>query len=85
MLIENEFVVQAPAERVWAHLLDVERVAPCMPGAQLTEVVDDHTWKGKTTIKVGPVSLAFAVKPEHGRSASLPNSIVSVPTSRGRA
>ena len=60
MLIENEFVVQAPAERVWAHLLDVERVALCMPGAQLTEVVDDHTWKGKTTIKVGPVSLAFA-------------------------
>jgi carbon monoxide dehydrogenase subunit G len=60
VLIENEFVVAAPADRVWAHLLDVERVAPCMPGAQLTEVVDDHTWKGKTSIKVGPVSLAFA-------------------------
>jgi len=60
VLIENEFVVQAPADRVWSYLLDVERVAPCMPGAQLTEVVDDHTWKGKTAIKVGPVSLAFA-------------------------
>jgi len=38
----------------------VERVAPCMPGAELTEVVDDHTWKGKTNIKVGPVALSFA-------------------------
>jgi carbon monoxide dehydrogenase subunit G len=60
MRIDNEFVVQAPIDRVWEHLLDVERVAPCMPGAQLTEVVDDHTWKGRTTIKVGPVSLVFA-------------------------
>ena len=60
MRIDNEFVVQASIEQVWKHLLDVERIAPCMPGAQLTEVVDDHTWKGKTTIKVGPVSLAFA-------------------------
>jgi carbon monoxide dehydrogenase subunit G len=60
MRIDNEFVVQAPIDQVWEHLLDVERVAPCMPGAQLTEVVDDHTWKGKTSIKIGPVSLAFA-------------------------
>lgn len=60
MLIENEFVVQGPIDSVWAHLLDVERVAPCMPGAQLTQVVDDHTWKGRTNVKVGPVSLSFA-------------------------
>jgi uncharacterized protein len=60
VLIENEFVVQGPIDQVWAFLLDVERVAPCMPGAQLTETVDDHTWKGKTNIKVGPVSLSFA-------------------------
>ena len=60
MQIENEFTVAAPIDRVWAYLLDVERVAPCMPGAELTEVVDDHTWKGKTSIKVGPVALSFA-------------------------
>jgi carbon monoxide dehydrogenase subunit G len=60
VLIENDFVVKAPVETVWAFLLDVDRVAPCMPGAQLTDVVDDHTWKGKTSIKVGPVSLSFA-------------------------
>lgn len=60
MEIENEFDVPAPVDHVWTYLLDVERVAPCMPGAELTEVVDDHTWKGKVNMKLGPVSLAFA-------------------------
>jgi carbon monoxide dehydrogenase subunit G len=60
MQIQSEFVVQAPIEQVWNHLLDVERVAPCMPGAELTEVVDERTWKGRTNIKVGPVALSFA-------------------------
>ena len=60
MEIENEFDVPAPVDHVWAYLLDVERVAPCMPGAELTEVIDDHTWKGKVNMKLGPVSLAFA-------------------------
>ena len=59
MQIQSEFVVEAPIARVWSYLLDVERVAPCMPGAELTEVVDERTWKGKTNIKVGPVSLSF--------------------------
>ena len=60
MEIENEFTVPAPIDHVWAYLLDVERVAPCMPGAELTEVVDDNTWKGRVNMKLGPVSLAFA-------------------------
>ena len=60
MEIENEFDVPAPVEHVWTYLLDVERVVPCMPGAELTEVIDDHTWKGKVNMKLGPVSLAFA-------------------------
>jgi carbon monoxide dehydrogenase subunit G len=59
MEIENEFDVPAPVDHVWTYLLDVERVAPCMPGAELTEVVDDHTWKGRVNMKLGPVSLAF--------------------------
>lgn len=60
MQIENEFTVAAPAERLWSYLLDVERVAPCLPGAELTETVDDHTWKGRVNMKLGPVSLTFA-------------------------
>jgi carbon monoxide dehydrogenase subunit G len=59
VLIENSFTVAQPIDRVWTYLLDVERVVPCMPGAQLTETVDDRTWKGKVTIKLGPVSLSF--------------------------
>ncbi|HYZ13241.1 MAG TPA: SRPBCC family protein [Actinomycetota bacterium] len=60
MQIENEFTVPAPIDEVWSHLLDVERVAPCMPGAELTESVDESTWKGKVNMRLGPVSLSFA-------------------------
>lgn len=60
MLIENTFTVAEPAERLWDTLLDVEKIVPCMPGAELTEVVDDHTWKGLLKAKFGPVSMAFA-------------------------
>lgn len=59
MLIENSFDVAQPIDRVWAYLLDVERVVPCMPGAELTETIDDRNWKGKVKIKLGPVSLSF--------------------------
>ena len=60
MLIENQFTVAAPAEDLWRYLLDVERVAPCMPGAELTDVVDDRNWKGTVHAKFGPVSMSFA-------------------------
>ena len=60
MQIENEFTVAAPVDVLWSFLLDVERIAPCMPGAELTETVDETTWKGKVNMKLGPVSLSFA-------------------------
>jgi len=60
MLIQNEFTVTRPAEQVWAYLLDVEKVAPCMPGAELTETIDDTNWKGKVNVAFGPVKLSFA-------------------------
>ena len=60
MLIENAFTVAQPPERLWATLLDVGRIAPCMPGAELTDVVDDTHWKGKLNAKFGPVSMSFA-------------------------
>jgi uncharacterized protein len=62
MEIENSFEVPAPVEQVWSFLLDVERVAPCMPGAELTETIDDSNWKGKVRIKLGPVSLNYSGK-----------------------
>jgi carbon monoxide dehydrogenase subunit G len=60
MRIENEFTVAQPLGPLWAYLLDVERIAPCMPGAELTEHVDDTTWKGKVNVAFGPVKLSFA-------------------------
>jgi len=60
VLIENEFQVPAPMDQAWAYLLDVEKIAPCAPGAELTEVVDDHTWKGKINLKLGPIAMSFA-------------------------
>jgi carbon monoxide dehydrogenase subunit G len=59
MDLHNDFEVPAPVDEVWAYMLDVEKIAPCMPGAQLTEVLDDRNWKGKVTVKVGPVSMTF--------------------------
>jgi hypothetical protein len=60
MLIEDSFTVRTPVDRLWAFIQDVERIAPCMPGAELTEVIDDRTWKGKVHVKFGPVQMAFA-------------------------
>src|SRR5256712_64048 len=57
--LENEITVPAPLDEVWEFLLDPRRVAPCMPGAELTEVLNDHQYKGKVNIKMGPVSLSF--------------------------
>lgn len=57
--LENEFTVPASADEVWTFLLDPRRVAPCMPGAELTEVLNDHQYKGKVHVKMGPVSLSF--------------------------
>ena len=60
MELENSFEVPAPADRVWEFLLDLERVTPCMPGAELEELVDERTWKGSVTIKLGAVKLSYA-------------------------
>jgi carbon monoxide dehydrogenase subunit G len=62
MLIENSFDVPAPIDHVWNYMLDVEKVVVCMPGAQLTETVDENNYKGKVVVKLGPVSLTFAGK-----------------------
>jgi carbon monoxide dehydrogenase subunit G len=59
MQIENQFDVAAPPDRVFAFLLDVNRVVTCMPGAELAEVVDPETFKGRVKIKVGPITVAY--------------------------
>ena len=59
MQLENEFEVALPPAEAWEVLLDIERIAPCMPGAEMTGIVDDHTYRGKVSVRLGPVALSF--------------------------
>lgn len=52
--IEKSFQVSAPIEKVWSFLSDPAKVASCVPGAQITERIDDKTYKGAISVKVGP-------------------------------
>jgi carbon monoxide dehydrogenase subunit G len=58
--LQNSFTVSADPATVWTHLLEVENLVPCMPGAELVETVDDSHWRGRLKIKFGPVALAFS-------------------------
>jgi len=59
MQLENSFSVSAPPDRVFAYLLEVNKIVGCVPGAELSEVVDPTTFKGKVKIKVGPITVAY--------------------------
>ena len=60
MQLENSFTVPAAPDAAWDILLDVPRIAPCMPGAELTETVGEHSYKGNAKLRVGPVALTFS-------------------------
>jgi carbon monoxide dehydrogenase subunit G len=59
--LENNFEVPVPVERAWEVMLDIERVAPCMPGAALTSHEGDD-FTGTVKVKLGPVSLTYKGK-----------------------
>jgi carbon monoxide dehydrogenase subunit G len=58
MQLEHHFTVPAPAAQAWEALLDVERIAPCMPGATV-DSFDGETIEGKVKVKVGPIQVAY--------------------------
>src|SRR3974377_2120868 len=60
MEFDNAFEVPLPPGEAWPVLMDIARIAPCMPGARLTEVVDKETYKGNIAVRLGPVALTFA-------------------------
>jgi uncharacterized protein len=62
MRIENTVEVDAPLDRVWALVNDIPRVAPCMPGAALTGVLDDKTYEGTVAVKLGPLRMSYKGK-----------------------
>jgi uncharacterized protein len=57
---DNSFEVPLRPAEAWPLLMDIRRIAPCMPGAEVTEVIDDKTYKGRIAVRLGPVALAFA-------------------------
>ena len=59
MRLEQTFDVQAPLAQVWAALNDLERVAPCLPGAAITSHDEDGTYHGTFTVKLGPMTAAY--------------------------
>jgi carbon monoxide dehydrogenase subunit G len=61
MKLENRFTVPVPVDQAWQVLLDVERVAPCMPGATLTSI-DGDRFEGTVKVKVGPINLTYGGK-----------------------
>ena len=58
MDLNHQFTVNVPVAEAWAILTDLERIAPCLPGAQLTEIEGD-TYRGQVKIKVGPILAQF--------------------------
>ena len=59
MRLEHSFQVAAPLERVWDALVDIERVAPCLPGAEIDEAGEDGSYRGSFTVKLGPTTAAY--------------------------
>jgi uncharacterized protein len=59
MKLTNEFVIRAPVEQVWPVLLDIERVAPCLPGASITNYENDE-YHGVIEVRLGPISARYS-------------------------
>ena len=57
--LEQSFDVDAPLDQVWSALIDVQRVAPCLPGAEITERRDDGSYAGNFSVKIGPTSASY--------------------------
>ena len=59
MLLKNTFDVPHPVDAVWEFFEDIPQVAACLPGAELTEVIDEDDYKGRVVVGLGPVKLRF--------------------------
>jgi uncharacterized protein len=64
MEFDNSFEVPLAPAHAWDVLMDIRGIAPCMPGAELTDIVDDKNYKGKIAVRLGPVALSFAGRVE---------------------
>jgi len=60
MLIKNDFEVAAPVDKVWQFFEDIPQVAACLPGTELTDDLGGDKYKGRVSVRMGPVRLQFA-------------------------
>lgn len=72
MKINNEFTVSVPVETAWDTMLDLEKVAPCLPGAAIQESTGDREYKGTMKVKIGPITASYkgTVKVEEADEAN---------------
>ncbi len=73
--LKESFQVNAPVDAVWRFLLDPHQVAPCMPGAELDEVVDDSIFLGNIRVKVGPITARYKGRVQFTRVEPLAHEI----------
>jgi uncharacterized protein len=59
MKLEHSFQVDAPLEAVWTRLIDVQQVAPCLPGAEVTEAGEDGSYRGTFSMRLGPTTAVY--------------------------
>jgi uncharacterized protein len=59
VVITTRFELGVPVEAAWTYLLDVQKIAHCVPGASLTEVIDDKTYSGRVEVKLGPIGVSY--------------------------
>ncbi len=64
MDLDHQFEIPADLDTTWPILLDIPRIAPCLPGAELTEIIGPRHFKGTAKIKIGPIALQFAGEAE---------------------
>ena len=79
MKLEQSFEVGAPIDVVWNALVDLERVAPCLPGASIGERDDDGTYRGTFSVKLGPTTAAYngTIRIEEAARRSSPRAATS--------
>lgn len=59
MIIDGSFIIQAPVDKVWDYLVDIQRMSGCLPGVENVEQTDGENYKGTVTVRVGPISTSF--------------------------
>jgi carbon monoxide dehydrogenase subunit G len=87
MRLEHSFEVAAAPEQAWALLMDVPRVVPCLPGAELVGTTGDDAWSAKLSVKLGPMTMTFdadVTREETDEEARSSRLVIRAREARGR-